>query len=201
MTYEYKLENFLSVPLNGDQRLIINDKNGNYVDSIITDLSHYFVKNNCLVIKITNKNDLILSFESRIVAQQSLEKLDDYRKILMTSKGDISRPNRPTFNTMNRNMMANIIIADFQLATNSLVQQQPTSRVEVIVNGSSHISCGIPDGVSIGCYFVPNGYGSSVSNARINDGDVKIGDQLYWIQSVAGFYLEDTDYLDYDYLI
>jgi hypothetical protein len=86
MIYKYTLDTFLSKPLNGDKRLIINDKNGNFVDSIITDLSHYFVKNNCLVIKITNTNDLILSFESRSVAQQALEKLDLYKKELMEHK-------------------------------------------------------------------------------------------------------------------
>jgi len=82
MTYEYKLDNFVSVPINGNKRLIIWDKNNNYIDSLTTDISHYFVKNNCLVIKITNKNDLILSFESRTVAQQALDKLDAYRKTI-----------------------------------------------------------------------------------------------------------------------
>jgi len=84
MTYNYKLENFLIKPINGDKRLIVYDKDGNFVDSVITDLSHFFVKNNCLVIKITNKNDLILSFESRTVAQQALSKLETYRKDLIS---------------------------------------------------------------------------------------------------------------------
>ena len=94
MTYQYNLDNFLSKPINGDQRLIIKDKNNNFVDSLTTDISHYFVKNNCLVIKITNKNDLILSFESRSVAQQALEKFDSYRKSLLISTGVITRPER-----------------------------------------------------------------------------------------------------------
>lgn len=203
MTYEYKLDNFLSVPINGDQRLIINDKNNNYVDSIITDISHYFVKNNCLVIKITNKNDLMLSFESRIVAQQALEKLDIYRKNLMTSKGDIVRPERPTFNTLNRNMMCRDIApgVDYQLATTTPIQQAPKSRVEVIVNGTTHISCGFPDGLGIGCYFTSVADAGDSTKARINDGDVQLGDQLYWIGSVAGFDIDSTDYLDFSYLM
>lgn len=85
MTYNYKLDNFLSTPTSDDWRMMVLDKNGDYVDTLTTDLSHYFVSNNCLVIKITNKNDLILSFESKAVAQQALQKLDEYRKILLNN--------------------------------------------------------------------------------------------------------------------
>ena len=85
MTYNYKVENFLSTPTRDDWRIFVIDKNNNYVDSLTTDLSHYFVSNNCLIIKITNKNDLMLSFESKEVAQQALQKLDDYRKILLNN--------------------------------------------------------------------------------------------------------------------
>ena len=205
MTYEYKLDNFLSTPLSGDQRLIINNKNNIYVDSITTDISHYFVKNNCLVIKIINKNDIILSFDSKTTAQQALTKLDDFRRIILMGNGNLNRNNYPTFNTMNRNMRCLDITPgiDFQLALTDLVAQQPRSRVEVIVNGSSHVSCGKPPvlgNVDFGCYFVPNGAGSSISNARVNDGDVQLGDQLYWIGSVATFYVDSTDWIDYDFL-
>ena len=152
MTYKYNLDNFLAKPINGDQRLIINDKNNNYVDSIITDLSHYFVKNNCLVIKITNKNDLILSFESASVAQQALEKLDSYRKSLMMTNSNLNRTNIPTFNTLNRNMVCLDIIpnVDDQLVLVTGVEQIPRSRIEVIVNGSTHVSCGFPLGIVTG---------------------------------------------------
>jgi hypothetical protein len=201
MTYNYNLENFLITPFGTDKRLFIYDKNNVFVDSIITDISHYFVKNNCLVIKITNKNDLILSFESREVAKLALEKLDLYRKNLMVTNDFILRPNRPTFNTMNRNMLANITVTDGDLALNTVVQQQPTSRVEVIVRGSSHISCGYPDGSNIGCYFTSVTDAGDPTKARINDGDVMLGDQLYWIGSIANFNLDDTDYLDFDFLI
>lgn len=203
MTYNYKLENFLSKPINGDQRLIINDKNNNYVDSITTDISHYFVQNNCLVIKITNKNDLLLSFESRTVAQQALEKLNNYRNALLTANNYINRQIVPTFNTLNRNMMCIDITpnVDNQLATGTPILQKPLSRVEVIVNGSSHISCGVPDGISIGCYFTTVADGGDPTKARVNDGDVQLGDQLYWIGSVAGFDVDSTDYLDFDYLM
>lgn len=204
MTYKYNLDNFLAKPINGDQRLIINDKNNNYVDSIITDLSHYFVKNNCLVIKITNKNDLILSFESASVAQQALEKLDSYRKSLMMTNSNLNRTNIPTFNTLNRNMVCLDIIpnVDDQLVLVTGVEQIPRSRIEVIVNGSTHVSCGFPSpGNGIGCYFTSVADAGDRTKARINDGDVQYGDQLYWVSSEVQFDISSTDWIDYEYLI
>jgi hypothetical protein len=85
MTYNYKVENFLSVPTSDDLSIIVLDKDNNYVDSLTPDMSHYFVSNNCLVIKITNKNDLILSFESKLIAQQALEKLNTFRKEVLNN--------------------------------------------------------------------------------------------------------------------
>ncbi len=85
MTYSYKVENFLSVPTSDDLSIIILDKDNNYVDSLTPDMSHYFVSNNCLVIKITNKNDLILSFESKTAAQEALEKLNTFRKEILNN--------------------------------------------------------------------------------------------------------------------
>ena len=76
MTYKYDLNNFLSTPSSSDTRLFIYDKDRNFVDSIMPSLSHYFVRNNCLVIKITNKNDIILSFADTSTAKQALSKLD-----------------------------------------------------------------------------------------------------------------------------
>lgn len=203
MTYTYNIDNFLVKPVNGDQRLFVYDKNNNFVDSITTDISHYFVKNNCLVVKITNKNDLILSFINRLTAQQALEKLDIYRKSLMTYKGDIVRPDRPTLNTLNRNMICRDIVpgVDYQLATVTQILQAPKSRIEVIVNGSSHVSCGVPGDNGIGCYFTSVADAGNPALARNNDGDVQTGDQLYWISSVAGFDIDSTDYLDFDYLM
>jgi hypothetical protein len=203
MTFDYNLDNFLKKPSDGDQRLIISDKNNKFVDSITPDISHYFVKNNCLIIKITNKNDLILSFETRFIAQQALEKLNYYRKLLLSYNGVYNRNIIPMLNILNRNMICrdDMGTEDHKLATDAVVQQQPLSRVEVIVNGSIHITCGLPNTPGIGCYFISPLDVGDLSKARRNDGDVKIGDQLYWIGSVANFYLDSTDYLDYDYLV
>jgi hypothetical protein len=211
MTYEYKLDNFLAKPINGDKRLIISDKNGNFVDSIITDISHFFVKNNCLVIKITNKNDLILSFESTTVAQQALEKLDLYRKTLLITNSNLTRTNVPTLNTLNRNMLGNsgtTIGADPWsnpvLATFTPVMQQPLSRVDVIIRGTTHVECGKPisplSANPYGCYFTSPSEAGNPDYARVNDGDVQIGDLLYWVSYTANFDLDDTDWIDLSYL-
>jgi len=206
MTYQYFLDNFLSKPVIGDQRLFIYDKYHNFIDSITTDISHYFVKNNCLVIKITNKNDLILSFESRQVAQQALEKLDVYRKLLLTNNNELVKVNTPTLNTLNLNMNVYpyfIPGIDYQLATTAAVLQPPKSRIEVIMRGVSYY-CANPNNDpnhSVACYFSPESSDiSNPANARNNDGDVKLGDHLYWIGSRAGFDLIDGDFMDFNYL-
>lgn len=204
MTYNYKLENFLVKPINGDKRLFIYDKNGNFIDSLITDLSHWFVKNNCLVIKITNKNDIILSFESRLVAQQAADKLEVYRKDLMTLTGEITSNERPTFNTLNRNMMCLDITpgVDFQLACSTPILQIPRSRVKITINNGGTVQAGIPDNTDrFGCYFTSVADNGDPTKARSNDNDVQIGDQIWWVGSVAGFDVDSTDYIDFDYLI
>lgn len=204
MTYNYRLENFLMKPISNDKRIFIYDKNDNFVDSIITDLSHWFVKNNCLVIKITNKNDLILSFETHLIAQQAADKLESYRKELMILTGEIvSKDNRPTFNTLNINMMCLDIVSgvDYQLSCSTPVLQIPRSRIKVNVNNGGYVQAGVPDGIHVGCYFTSSDDNGDPIKAGVNDGDVQVGDLLYWIGSVAGFDLDSTDYLDYEYLI
>lgn len=201
MTFDYKLENFISKPSNGDQRLVINDKNDEFISSITPDISHYFVKNNCLIIKITNKNDLILSFENRFIAQQALEKLDYYKKIILSFNGEYSRSINPTFNILNRNMPCKTTTQDYELATDVVVQQKPLSRIDVIYNGLIHVYCGYPGELNVGCYFISPDDKDDITKSRRNDGDVEIGDQLYWIGSVAGFELSDTNQIDLNYLM
>lgn len=203
MSYIYNVENFLSNPIGGEKRLIFYDKNGNYTDSVNTEISHYFVRNNCLVIKVTNKNDLILSFESNAIAKQALTKLSDIRKILLLNNNNLTRGSIvPTVNILNRNMQCNDITpsVDNQLAINTLVLHIPLSRIEVIFNNITHVPCGYPDGLIIGCYFVPVEAEGDPSYARLNDGDVQKGDQLYWISSVAGFDIDSSDSLSFEYL-
>jgi hypothetical protein len=202
MTYNYKLDNFVSIPNGDDTRLIIIDKDGNFKYSIIVDLSHWFVKNNCVVIKMTNKNDILLSFDSRETAQFALDKLEIIRKMLIDQTNQLSN-DRPTFNTLNIQMMANNTQTNGDLATNTAVLQKPKSRIKIIVNGGTIVYCGKPElnPITYGCYFTSQIDNGNPALARINDGDVQKGDLLYWLGDVCGFWLDDTDYIDYDYLI
>lgn len=205
MTYNYKLDNFVSIPNGDDKRIIIIDKDGNFRYSIIVDLSHWFVKNNCVVIKITNKNDIMLSFDSRQTAQSALDKLETIRKMLLTQTGAIVKDERPTLNTLNIQMIAEVTTQRGDLATVTPVLQKPKSRVKVTVNASTYVYCGRPDmdpdGFTFGCYFTPVSAAGDENQARVNDGDVEMGDLLYWIPQNCGFDLDTTDRIDYEYLI
>ena len=227
MTYNYNLDNFVSNPVAGDTRLMIFDKNGNFTNSIIPDISHFFVKNNCLVIKMTNENDIILSFESRAVAQQALEKLDAIRMSLLVLSGEFDRNSRPTLNTMNRYMRVNRVIDhNCQLVECGPVAQIPKSLVKVLVNQGGFVYCGktiftvggdpftwpLSTGTTLtffipnGCYFTSPADTGNPYQARVNDGDVQIGDLLYWIVDWNGngepnYPLDVTDTLDFEYLI
>ena len=75
MTFDYKSSNFLATPSATDRRIRIYDKNHNLRFSIEPDLSYYYVMNRCLVIKITNKNDIILSFENKADATLAISRL------------------------------------------------------------------------------------------------------------------------------
>lgn len=211
MLYNYKLDNFVSIPTGDDKRIFIYDKNGNFNYSIIVDLSHWFVKNNCVVIKITNRNDIMLSFESRLVAQQALDKLDSVRKSILDTTGKLDPNQWIKFNTLNKYMMPNDITANYQLALNDVVSQQPKSSVKVIINTSTYVYCGKPTFSNppnpdrpIGCYFTSPEDNGDVTKARVNDGDVQIGDKLYWILQWAddtNYELASDDSVDFEFLI
>ena len=204
MTYNYKLDNFVSIPNGDDTRIIIIDKDGNFKYSVIVDLSHWFVKNNCVVIKITNKNDIMLSFDSRETAQLALDKLENIRKLLLNQTGALVKDERPTLNTLNIQMIANVTTGYGSLATVTPVQQKPKSRVKVIINGGGVVYAGKPsldpDMHTFGCYFTSAADNGDDTKARINDGDVQLGDKLYWTGR-SGFDLDVTDRIDLEYFI
>jgi hypothetical protein len=212
MTYNYKLDNFVSIPNGDDTRLIIIDKDGNFKYSIIVDLSHWFVKNNCIVIKMTNKNDIMLSFDSRETAQLALDKLETIRKMLLDQTGQLVS-NRPTFNTLNIQMMCQstsgltplfVSGGTPALQNNVGVLQKPRSRVKVTVNAGTLVYCGKPSldpDSRYGCYFTSVADNGNPTLARVNDGDVQLGDILFWIANIAGFDIDTTDRIDYEYFI
>ena len=150
---------------------------------------------------MTNKNDIILTFETRAIAQQALERLEAIRKLYLSQEGDFTGNGYVTFNTMNFQMAANTTSVDGDLATNTAVLQVPKSRVRVYLNAGGQVYAGIPDGSNIGCYFTSAADNGNISKARANDGDVQKGDKLYWIGSVSGYQLDVTDRIDLEYLV
>lgn len=93
MSYNYKSSNFLSTPALGDNRIRISDIYRNLKYSIEPDLSYFFISGNCVVIKITNENDIILTFKDNADALRALEKLSNVKDELgnstETSIGDV----------------------------------------------------------------------------------------------------------------
>jgi hypothetical protein len=144
----------------------------------------------------------MLSFDSRETAQLALDKLETIRKMLLDQTGQ-SNFDRPTFNTLNIQMMANFTSNDGDLATNDPVFQKPKSRIKVSINAGTLVYCGKPslNPTTFGCYFTSPTDNGNPTLARINDGDVQKGDLLYWLGSVSGYQLDVTDRIDYEYLI
>lgn len=94
MSYNYKSTNFLSSPTPDDKRMKIYDKNRNLRYSIEPDLSYFYISSNCIIIKITNKNDIILTFANEpdaILAMEKLKivKLQFGENLISTGIGDV----------------------------------------------------------------------------------------------------------------
>jgi len=75
MNYNYKSTNFLASPTPDDKRMKIYDKNKNLRYSIEPDLSYFYISSNCIIIKITNKNDIVLTFANESDANLAMERL------------------------------------------------------------------------------------------------------------------------------
>ena len=75
MSFEYKSSNFLSTPTPTDNRLRIYDKNGKLKYSIEIKTAYYYLSGNCVIIKITNENDIKLTFENNDDALIAMKKL------------------------------------------------------------------------------------------------------------------------------
>jgi phage-related tail fiber protein len=98
--------------------------------------------------------------------------------------------------TSNKNMVASVTSADFQLATATTLVSTPTQHayLEVFVNGLKET---VGDGVRTkSCYFSVDGGTTARSFATIT-----AGDSLYWVGSVAGYQLSAADLIDFDYAV
>ena len=73
-TYNYLLENFVGYPTSEDKQLFIYNKYGDLVYTVDASLAYLFYKNNLVIIKSDNNEDIILDFENSATAIIALEK-------------------------------------------------------------------------------------------------------------------------------
>ena len=96
----------------------------------------------------------------------------------------------------NKEMTASVTTADFQVATATAIAATPAgdAYVRVSVNG---LAASLGDGVKTkDCYFSADGGTTAKTIANIAAGDL-----LYWVGSVAGYELDATDRLDFEYAV
>lgn len=98
-----------------------------------------------------------------------------------------------TLVTADKSLTAQVTTADGQLATTSTITFSPAGYVPVLVNG---IKVSLGNGVKTGvaCYFS----GDGGTTPRLISA-ITAGDALYWNGSVAGFELDSSDRIDFDY--
>lgn len=91
----------------------------------------------------------------------------------------------------NQSMNANITTGNNSLACDFPLFKEPQGKVDVYINGLS-----VSTGPGKDCYFSDdNGISAKV------DGEERMGDKLYWNGDDAGYDLETTDIIDFDYII
>jgi len=96
----------------------------------------------------------------------------------------------------NKNITCAVTVADFDVATATVVAATPAlgSYVQVMVNG---VQVRVGDGVrTLDCYFS----GDGGANARAISAIVA-GDTCHWVGSVAGYQLGVVDRMDWNYLV
>ena len=85
--YNYDINNFILKPSPDDHFIKIFDKYGKNTFTI-NFLSYFFYKNNLVVIKMDNQEDLFLSFKDNITAVNALELLNSAKKIITENNED-----------------------------------------------------------------------------------------------------------------
>ncbi|NPV12867.1 MAG: hypothetical protein HPY57_13935 [Ignavibacteria bacterium] len=83
VTYNYTLNTFISTPTAEDKYIKIYDKYGTLKYTVDPKLAYFYYKSNFVYIKVENSNDIVLDFESNIVAISALEKLNSVQKTIV----------------------------------------------------------------------------------------------------------------------
>ena len=106
----------------------------------------------------------------------------------------------------NKYMSCSVTTSDGDEALSTPMTYTPSegSYIEILLNG---VQIKIENDASVGssvnspCYFSNDGGTThSLRNVRLIK-DVKAGDKLYWVESVAGYNLDATDRMDFNYVI
>jgi hypothetical protein len=112
--------------------------------------------------------------------------------------GDLTNISGSTLTLSNKHMQANTTSSTNNLATNTALIEDPLPNSEIIVKLNG-VGLYIGNASDVDGYF---SWDAGVNKRAL--GDQKIGDKFYWNYSgtnpVAGYHLEDTDYLDFVYL-
>jgi hypothetical protein len=192
----YTLATFLAQPTDDDTRIKIFDKNKVLKYSIDPNPAFFFTKSNIIVIKMEDKNVIYIDFDSINDANQAIVKLNDAKKYLIQLAKMSQTNGTVVFSKLNLNMNAMRTFIDGDRCCNTPINNHPKvgSFVKVFVNGLE---------VNVGGKVTPYDCYFSSDNgltARII-GDEKYGDYLYWNTSIAGYNLDVTDFIDFEYLI
>lgn len=214
MIFDYVSSSFLSTPVSIDKRIRIYDKEHNLKYSIEPDVSYYYVSNNCLVIKITNKNDIVLSFENKDDALLAISRFKNVLESIesMYRHTDIEGGYIYSLSNMNMDGADMIFGQNGDKACNIPILEDPKSTVRVLVNGVE-VNVGSPSSDNtVVCFFAPDGLsGTDAANNARERGQEHQGDYLYWIGdnswegtygvSGAGYWISNRDDIDFIYLV
>lgn len=88
----------------------------------------------------------------------------------------------------------NETLSDGDLATQEPIKQKPYGKVRITING---VLISVGDGVKNEASYFSNDNGKT---ARLLN-DIQIGDRLFWNGSIAGYQLDTSDNLRFDYNI
>jgi hypothetical protein len=113
----------------------------------------------------------------------------------------VSAPADSTPTTANKEMTASVTVADGDLACATALASTPasTSYVQVIVNGVSvSVATAAAQKTTRACYF--SGDGGVTARNMGAGGNIASGDLLYWNGSIAGYQLDATDRISFNYV-
>lgn len=190
-TYNYTLDTFLMSPSPTDTKLKIYDKDSNLKYTISPDLSYFYVKNNCVVIKQENITNIILNFIDNITAIQALEKLNNAKKVISNQPTNTTVEYTFSIDNLNMSGILSGTTSDGDLACSTPIGSYPVSNVRVFINGVE-----VNVGADLDCFFSPDG---GTTKRAIYD--ARHGDFLHWNGSVIGYQIDYKDSIDFVFLV